>query len=163
MDKKLTDNDIKSHLEWLKTVVDRVDSITNGKEFISIVIDRINYLEAKCEELQGIIVNYNSNLAKQVAENERLKENLNIELENFASEYDSKIKAEAYKELVGLIKDEITDAIISNGTAIKERVEKHNVNRYEDKLCVMCDGKVSALVGIEDFIDNLLKELVGDK
>ena len=35
---------------------------------------------------------------RQKAEIEKLKTNLNIELDNFASEYDDKIKAEAYKE-----------------------------------------------------------------
>ena len=38
------------------------------------------------------------------AEIERLKTNLSIELENFATEYDNKIKAEAYKECIEKIK-----------------------------------------------------------
>lgn len=37
--------------------------------------------------------------------NERLKENLNIELENYATEYDYKIKAEAYKEFAERLKE----------------------------------------------------------
>lgn len=52
--------------EALKNMaVNKTKVIDYGKE--------INRLEAKCEELQGIIVNYNSNLAKQVAENEKLE------------------------------------------------------------------------------------------
>ena len=99
----MTDNDIKKALE---------EKIEYGYGYyteiempiIKSALDYINCLEAKCAELQGIIVKYNSNLAKQVAENERLKTNLNIELENFASEYDSKIKAEAYKEFADRLK-----------------------------------------------------------
>ena len=38
------------------------------------------------------------------AEIERLKTNLNVELENFATEYDNKIKSEAYKEFSERVK-----------------------------------------------------------
>ena len=41
------------------------------------------------------------------AEIKRLKESLNIELENFATEYDNKIKAEAYKECIKKVKNYI--------------------------------------------------------
>lgn len=47
----MTDNDIKSNLEWLKTVGDRIHSVTIGKEFIPTVIDYINRLEAENERL----------------------------------------------------------------------------------------------------------------
>ena len=67
------------------------------------------------------------------AEIERLKTNLNIELENYATEYDNKIKAEAYREFAELLK---CDWIA-------------NLYYCED-------------LDITDWIDNLLKELVGD-
>lgn len=90
---------------------------------------------------------------------ERLKTNLNVELENFATEYDNKIKAEAIKEFAEKVFKEIQDAIISNDKAKNERIEKHNVDRYEDDFCIMCDGKIMALGGIRYFIKNLLKEM----
>ena len=71
-------------------------------------------------------------------------------------------KSEARKEFAERINREIIEAIISNDKAIAERERKHNVNRYEDNFCAMCDGKVVALSGIKSFIDNLLKELAGD-
>lgn len=43
-------------------------------------------------------------IKRQKAENERLKTNLNIELENYATEYDNKIKAEAYREFAERVK-----------------------------------------------------------
>ena len=68
---------------------------------------------------------------------ERLKESLNIELENFATEYDNKIKAEAYKEF-----------------AEKAKEFMHNkfkaLDEYEFEYITESD------------IDNLAKEMVGD-
>ena len=84
-----------------------------------------------------------------------------VDLEEL-EKYLDKIKAEAYKEFAEKVCDEITDAIINNGKVIKERIEKHNVNRLEDNFCCMCDGKIMALGGIEYFIKNLVKELVGE-
>lgn len=71
------------------------------------------------------------------------------------------IKAEAIKEFADKIYSEITNAIISNGKAIVERVDKHGVDRYEDNFCSMCDGKIMALGGIKFFIKDLVKEMVG--
>ena len=98
------------------------------------------------------------------AENERLKE----EVELLHSDYTYKLvknkaKAEVRKEFADKIFEEITEAILSNDKAIQERVERHNANRYEDDLCIMCDGKITALGGIRYFIFNLLKELVGEE
>ena len=46
---------------------------------------------------------------KTEAEIERLRANLNVDLEGFASEYDKKIKAEAYKEFAEKIKQKLLD------------------------------------------------------
>jgi hypothetical protein len=149
MPDKLTDSEIVKALECCSTYKGKC---TDCPAFVK--VDRSN-----CKQvLLGAIEIIN----RLQAENERLKENLNIDLENFATEYDNKIKAEAYKEFADKVCDEITDAIINNGKVIKERIEKHNVNRLEDNFCCMCDGKIMALGGIEYFIKNLLKELVGD-
>lgn len=69
---------------------------------------------------------------------EKLKKGINIELENYASEYDNKIKAEAVKEFAILAKEKI-----QNGA----RVE--------------FEGHTYFCIGLA-FFDNLLKERVGD-
>ena len=66
-----------------------------------------------------------------------MKESLNIELENFATEYDNKIKAEAYKEFA---------------EKLKEQAEVYT-DSAEDVFILA--------VGISK-IDNLLKELMGE-
>ena len=72
------------------------------------------------------------------AEIERLKTNLNVELENFATEYDNKIKAEAIKEFAERLKD-----------------LKHECG---------CNYRKKPVFAVtEDKIDNLLKELVGEE
>ena len=64
-------------------------------------------------------------------------------------------------EFAEKVKDEISNAIISNGRVIEERENKYRANRYEDDLCIMCDGKIMALGGIKWFITDLVKEMVG--
>lgn len=85
-----------------------------------------------CHNLDSLILDLINRLQ---AENERLKTNLNIELENFATEYDSKIKAEAYKEFAERCK------------------KKASMYGFGDKSGVWVNTNE---------IDNLLKELVGD-
>ena len=83
--------------------------------------------------LKGSIEDYKNSYINQKAEIERLKTNLNVELENFATEYDNKIKAEAYKECI---------------EKVKEEINKHSY------------GVLHKIV-INYKIDNLLKEKVG--
>ena len=74
---------------------------------------------------------------RQKAEIERLKENLNIELENYATEYDNKIKSEAIKEFADRLEKKIFPmSMFDNGNyginakAVKvaiERVKKEMV------------------------------------
>jgi hypothetical protein len=55
------------------------------------------------------------------AEVEELKKGINIELENYASEYDNKIKAEAVKEFAEKVQTEIKKALESNYKARSEK------------------------------------------
>lgn len=156
MNNKLTDEEIKKALECCIPSYNKKCDMCPYEKLKPTVFGKTLCSEYMRQDIFDLI-------NRLQAENERLKIRLRKaehQLDDSMIMYNT-IKSEAYKEFVGLIKDEITDAIISNGTAIKERVENHNVNRYEDNICVMCDGKVSALVGIEDFLDNLLKELKG--
>ena len=70
------------------------------------------------------------------AEIERLKTNLNVELENFATEYDNKIKAEAYKEfaeeIFELFPADKCNTVISRVTVkyiLKEMVGEDNASK----------------------------------
>ena len=174
-DNKLTDNEIIKGLEDLIKCNNNVIDCDHcslsmffprcPEQIGELALCLINRKDKELNRLQAEVKKANRTVAGLMYENDELKRLVRpteSEKRSIAEFSFKKGEAEAYKELVGLIKDEITDAIISNGTAIKERVEKHNVNRYEDNICVMCDGKVSALVGIEDFLDNILKELVGE-
>ena len=56
------------------------------------------------------------------AEIEGLRANLNINLDNFASEYDNKIKAEAIKEFAERLKWELAH-VVTNVTDMREVVD----------------------------------------
>lgn len=66
------------------------------------------------------------------------------------------------REIYVKLYNEIIEARDSNYRAIKEREEKHNVNRYEDTFCYYCDGKIHALDGIFHFFDETIKEYFGE-
>ena len=70
-------------------------------------------------------------------------------------------KTEAYKECIEKIKEEIKQALESNYKARAERIEKHNVGET-DEFISYCQGKIDCLRGLDDFLDNLLKELMGE-
>ena len=61
-------------------------------------------LKVENQSLRSAANSLKMHYEKAQAEIERLKESLNIELENFATEYDNKIKAEAYKEFAERLK-----------------------------------------------------------
>ena len=74
---------------------------------------------------------------RQKAEIERLKSGVNVELDNYASEYDSKIKAEAVKEFAERLKE-----------------SKHECG---------CNYRKKPVYAVtEEKIDCLLKEMAGD-
>ena len=113
---KMNDNEIVKALKTLLELV-LVEGCLQRAKTISKALDLINRLKE---------------------ENERLKANLNIELEEFASEYDNKIKASAYKECI---------------EKVKEYIDTHEHLSCEECECVPIS---------KDGLDNLLKELVGD-
>lgn len=87
-------------------------------------IDLINRQKAEIEQLKRNYdaLKYRENLSnrhcrnicepKYKAEIERLKENLNIELEKYATEYDNTIKSEAYKEFADRLKKNVVTQLI---------------------------------------------------
>lgn len=74
----------------------------------------------------------------------------------------AKKSAEAVKEFAEKVQIEIKKALENNYKARAEK-EKEEFNKYLDNLFWnYCTGKIDCLRGINDFVDNLLKEMVGD-
>ena len=161
LDNKLTDNEI---IKTLQEMADYPHNYEEGQDLQN-ALDLINRLQAKAIKEQNKnsklrnernrLQAQNKDLAETVhnltiekdalfdkaeelkAEIERLKTNLNVELENFATEYDNKIKTEAYKDF-----------------AEKAKEFMHNkfkaLDEYEFEYITERD------------IDNIVKEMAGD-
>ena len=72
------------------------------------------------------------------------------------------IKAEAYKEFAKEVSEEIGKAYNNNSGVLREHFEKHKDNpNFEFVATIM--WKMNTLRGLDDFIDNLLKEMVGEE
>lgn len=81
------------------------------------------------------------------AENEELGETIaSLEREIESLQYDFE-----------LLREEITQALDSNYKAKSKRLAKPNV-AMADEFITFCEGKIAALRGIDDFIDNIIKE-----
>ena len=141
-DKKLTDSEIvKALKEILKLMLCEGDLQRSAT--ISNALDLINRLQAENEKLNKI----------------------NFDLCNAGGQLLHKvdtIKTEAYKECIEKIHTEIAEALNSNYKAKAERMAKPKVD-MADIFISYCEGKIAALRGIDDFADDILKELVGDE
>ena len=102
----------------------------NALDLITRQQAEIDNLKVENQSLRSAANSLKMHYEEAQAEVERLKENLNIELDNFASEYDDKIKAKAYKEFAERLKNSFFD------------------NGYE-----------SPDVDFDYFVDNLVKEM----
>lgn len=71
------------------------------------------------------------------------------------------IKAEAYKEFAKEVKEEIKEAYNNNSSVMREHLEKHK-EKPNFEFVTAVQGKINTLLGLDDFIDNLLKEMVGE-
>ena len=128
--------------------------------------DLINRKKAEIERLQEAnrtINEYNGKLKNLVTERD-----LEIERLQYANETNiascgtlhhrlKDIKVESIKRFAYDVIEEIDDAIHSNYNVIEEREKKHNANRYEDGVCLMCDGKISAMLGLKEYIFNTIR------
>ena len=139
-DKKLTDNEI---IKTLQETDDYPHNYEEGQDLQN-ALDLINRLQFQNKDLAETV--YNLTIEKDAlfdkaeelkSEIERLKESLNIGLENFATEYDNKIKAEAYKEFAERIKEFMHNKFKA-------------LDEYEFEYITERD------------IDNIVKEMVGD-
>lgn len=74
-------------------------------------------------------------------------------------------KTEAYKEFAKKIYIEINEALAQNHKVKVERINNLMARgiKSNDEFCYEIDGKILALRGISEFIDNILKEMMGNK
>ena len=182
-DKKLTDNEIVKALESMINFADMVDK--NVLDMVDVktlknILDLINRLQARVEKCEKVECFADKTIATLQAENERLRnaykqcawerDNFQADNERLYGILENKggliltktAKAEAYKEFAEKAKAEIEEALKNNYKVKKERTEKYiNSNGY-DEFMNYCNGKIDCLRGLDDFLDNLLKELVGD-
>lgn len=71
-------------------------------------------------------------------------------------------RTEAYKEFAEKVSEEIKKAYDNNSAVLREHYKKHKDNP-DFEFVAAINGKMNTLRGLDDFIDNLLKEVVGEK
>ncbi len=120
--------------------------------------EEINRQKAEIERLQKDskdIDDFARNICK-----ERLLQGKAIADFDSLRKYVKTQKAEAVKEFAEKVQAEIKEALESNYKARAEK-EKKELNKYLDNLFWnYCTGKIDCLRGIDNFIDNLVKEMV---
>ena len=119
-------------------------------------------LKVNIEELALDLIN------RKNAENEKLCaeiDELIIAKDQLFDEAEALIKkarAEAIKEVLGEITTEIEEALRNNFKVRQERqdkVTKGGGNVFGDEIICTIDGKISALMGIGYFVDQIAKEM----
>lgn len=155
-DKKITDNEIKSALKGAILNAKGYDSKVWSIEVYKLqnALDLINRQKAEIERLKR---ENDSNFDKWKLLDDRTKQRY-AELYEEAKEV---LKAEAVKEFAEMVKAEISEALKSNYKARRNRfAERKNgtINDFEH----YCNGKIDCLRGLDSFVDDLLKETVGE-
>lgn len=145
----MTDNDIVKALECCKSNCGCGGCFLKKEEYC------VNVLKNLALDL----------INRQKAEIERLKTECGLaQFEKYKAEFEefrAEIKAEAYRECIEKVHTEISEALNSNYKAKAERMTKPKID-MADEFISYCEGKIAALRGIDDFADNILKELVGE-
>ena len=135
-----------------------------GKETLyPYALDLINRLQAENERLKQNLEEAHIDIREHLAENERLQSHIQegIDLAKQIPEMLALVKAEAYKECIEKVKEEIKQAL-ENNYNVKSQREQKTKNFGEDVILHYVIGKIECLRGLDDFLDNILKELVGD-
>ena len=80
------------------------------------------------ECIRTLMLDALSLINRQKAEIEMLKTNLSVELENFASEYDNKIKSEAIKEFAERLQSKLAENTYLSALAFQAAIyDMHNL------------------------------------
>ena len=151
---KMTDNEI------IKAV-----GLCNGIE--SGRCDECSYRNTKDGDCVEILAKDTIDLInRQKAEIERLRETLDATIagqETLQKNLPKVIKAEAYKECIGKVKEEINEALKSNYKVRAERESRRPYSYLDCNIWNYCNGKIDCLRGLDYFLDDLLKEKVGEE
>ena len=154
MPDKLTDNEIvKALRSWLEEI----------RKARKAYLEKVNELHYPSMRYEYLLSDTIHEINRLQAENERLSQFGGILLRN-GSELFKEIqtaKAEAYKECIEKAKEEINEALKSNYKARAEREQSIPIFT-ENEFWNYCTGKIDCLRGIDDFLDNLLKEMTGE-
>lgn len=163
-DKKFTDEEI------INALTEDLIAATNG---YSVHLENGGRIDKNQEQYIEMLTETINLINRQKAEIERLKEcpKCIYEYDGEIMEYCvqepcsnfrtvEQIKAEAYKEFAEKIKQEIKEAYDSNIKVLNEHFEKHR-GCFNDTFVGIIEGKNNALLGLSDFIDSLLKEMIG--
>lgn len=172
-DEKLTDEEIISSLEVISTTRNCNEcKIRNCKwgtcncsqTTANAALELIGRQKAEIEELNIQLRELWNMASLYKAEGERWEGyNKNLLTANTAlSNEILSAKAEAYKEFAKEINEEINKAYDNNSSVLREHLEKHK-EKPDFELVAAIQGKMNTLCGLNDFIDNLLKEMVGEK
>lgn len=150
----MTDAEIKRALECCsKDEINGLNIFTYGsvpmRSLLRYALDLINRYEEQIATQQAEIDEYKALYEGLKAEH--------IETIKAIKHY----KAEAYKECIAEVKKEINEALKSNYRAMAEKEQTIPIYT-ETEFLSYCGGKIDCLRGLGDFLDNLLKELVGE-
>ena len=160
-DKKFTDEEIIKRLE-------RCVKRGNRNYDTDIVLDLINRQKSEIEKLNIQLQGLWNMASLYKAESERWEgynENLltaNTVLSNEILEAKAKAEVEAYKKFAKEVTEEIKKAYDNNSSVLREHFEKHR-EKPNFEFVSAIQGKMNTLLGLDDFIDNLLKEMVGEE
>lgn len=135
-----------------------------GNELQKLYLDLINRQKAEIERLKTenkIYIEANQVIGHQRDQRDKEIDELQKQIDGLDVR-ENKIKVEAYKEFAEKIKEEIKEAYDNNIEVLNEHFEKHR-GCFNDTFVGIVEGKNNALIGLSDFIDNLLKEMAGEK
>lgn len=145
-DKKFTAEEIIKALELAiyryKDATHHVSCIVDIN-ILKNTLDLINHQEAEIKQWQEEANRWQILLCKEI-DNKR------------------ETKVEAYKEFVKEIHKEISKAYDNNSSVLREHLDKHK-EKPDFEFISIIQGKMNTLRGLDDFIDNLLKEMAGEE
>lgn len=151
----MTDEQIIKNAEYHKLRnCSRCDYKNHGSNCLhELLNDSIKMAKRLCEDVADLEEGYNDGIvciSRYKTENKWLLQKL------------QQAKSEAYKEFAKEVEEEIKKAYDNNSGVLREHLEKHK-EKSNFEFVAAIQGKMNTLRGLDDFIDNLLKEMVGEE